>query len=127
MNGFILILTVYVLYRFIDKLTKETFGKGAIDTLIHILQGKDLLDLQDQAIENGLLQPDYYKLLHKLCQITGKTPLEIFKIARDEQGFGWTDENVEKHLSIYIKSGHTELPIYVETFLDEGKNYIINA
>jgi hypothetical protein len=128
MNGNILLkLTVFVIYRFIDRLCRQTFGKSALDCLIWRIQGKDLMDLQDQAVDSGLLQVDYRKLLEKLCKLTGKTPLEIFLLARDEKGFGWSDENVEKHLSIYIKSGCQELPNYVEVFLDDGKKHIIDA
>ena len=122
-----LALFAYLMYKYINRLCQETFGKSALDCLIWKITGKDLMVLQEQAIENGLLQVDYRKLLEKLCKITGKTTLEIFLLARDEKGFGWSDEHVEKHLSIYIKSGCQELPNYVEAFLDDGKKFIIDA
>jgi hypothetical protein len=105
---------------------KTTFGKNIIDVLQHISSGNSLMELQNDSIISGNLKLDYNKLLYKLVKVTEKSPIEIFLLARTEKGFGWNDKAVEKHCDQYLK-GFQELPNYVEAFIDDGKEFIINS
>ena len=63
-----------------------------------------------------------YKLLFvKLCNMQKLTPLELFKVARKETGFGWSDTEVQRHFDRWIAEGQVEFPNYVELFLDKVK------
>ena len=113
-NAIIDVVTILVVIVFWDRLLKSMTGKGLWDRYIEqIIPKKD-------PNEN-----DYQYLFELLCQQTGEKPIEIFKIARTEMGFGWNDEQVQKHLNTYVGGGCKELPNYVEAFIDQGKEYII--
>jgi hypothetical protein len=78
-------------------------------------------------MKNGKIEANYHLLFSKLQRVSGIAPLELFKIARTEMGFGHSDSAVERHLNQYIAGDCMELPNYVEAFLDQGRQYIIDA
>lgn len=120
----------YFFIRFVNILCKNIFGKSIIQILHELNSGKSLDEIQKEALEPVTLQSlneNYTKLFYKLCKLSEKTPLDIFKTARTEKGFGWPDSSVERHCQMWLDNGCKELPNYVEVFLDDGKDYIINA
>jgi len=69
------------------------------------------------AKKSLLTHQDY---LWKLKHITGKSEYDIFQIAAKEKG--WTDDWVETQFKLYLED--QTLPIYVQQFIEEGKEYI---
>ena len=115
----------YFLFRIVNILCKNIFGKSIIEILHELNSGKSLSEIQKEGFQDEPIS--YTKLFYKLCKVSEKTPLELFKTARTEKGFGWEDSSVERHCDMWIANGCKELPNYVEVFLDDGKDYIINA
>jgi hypothetical protein len=77
---------------------------------------------------------NYQALFDKLVRVAKdqgliNMPSDIFKIACKEKGFGWSDEHCERDFDKWMKYGFRDdsLPNYVELFLEDGKEYIINA
>ena len=111
-NAIIDILTIVAIFWFWDRYLKALTGKGLWDRYLQQVMPKRDTD-------------DSQYLFELLCRQTDKKPIEIFKIARTEMGFGWCDEQVKKHLETYVGGGCKELPNYVEAFVDKGKEYIL--
>ena len=116
------LLLLLIIAKFISRTCRIVFGKTFLEILREISGGKTIKDIQKDELA---LDPN--KLFYKLCKVSEKTPLEIFKTARTEKGFGWEDSSVERHLEMWIANGCDELPNYVESFLNDGKEYIINS
>lgn len=55
------------------------------------------------------------KLGMRFIMLTEVNPLALFKLASKDRGFGWSDDEVEQHYSIYIQTH--EFPNYVAMFL----------
>ena len=111
------IITIVVAFWAINKMSKALTGKTLRERLRERMTG--------EPIEVGIHETDYAALLAKFCKLTGMTQSEVFLLARTEKGFGHSDEKVRHHLSWYVKNG--ELPNYVESFLEDGRNFIYNA
>lgn len=104
-NAILDIFTMVAIFWFWDRYLKALTGKGLWDRL---------------RVKPDEPKPNLFELL---CKKTGKEPIELFKIARTEMGFGWSDAQVQDHFDKYIAT--KELPNYVEAFIDKGKDYII--
>jgi len=119
-NAILDVLILIAFLWFIDRLLVLRGDKGIFKRL---MEAEGFKHKQHNTIFRK--EDDYQYMFEKLCQVYEKTPLEMFKIARDEMGFGWSDERVEIHLSRWIKYGckDEDLPNYVEAFIDKGKEY----
>ena len=100
-----------------DRYVKAYSGKGLFERYMEMVM----------KATNGKAhhKDDPQYLFEKLCQKADMKPIEVFKIARTEMGFGWSDAQVEKHLEKYVGEGCKELPNYVEAFVEKGKEHIL--
>lgn len=129
------LILIYLLIRFVTSLCYKAFGKTPIELFVQvILKGKTLDSIQEEGLDSGKLKLDYQALFDKLVKISKsqgiiETPVDLFKIACKEKGFTWGEKQIEEHFNKWVKFGCQEdhLPNYVESFLFDGKDYIINA
>jgi hypothetical protein len=126
---------VFLMVMYVNGLVRRVFGKGLIELLVDVVtKGKTLKDIQNEQLDNGTLKLDYQALFDKLAKVSiaqglVNEPSDLFVIAKDEKGFGHSDDTCRKHFDRWIKYGFREedLPNYMEMFLDDGKEYIIQA
>ena len=107
----------------VNKMIKAKTGKSMFQR--HQERMQQLIG-EAEAKQTGDVTDDRF-LLNKLCQITDMTILDVFLTARDEMGFGHSDEKVQRHAELCANNRERELPNYVEAFLEKGKDYILNA
>lgn len=122
MNLITTILDVLIMFAALwalDRILKASGKKGIFDRY-----RKFIFKEKDVDAEAGV-DLDYPDLFKKFLSLTNMTPLDVFLTCRTEKGFGHSDDKVRHHLSWYTKTG--ELPNYVESFLEDGRNFIINA
>jgi len=123
------ILLMVVIVYFLNRWARKNFGVSYWTVFKNFWTGRgDKLRhevMMAHAEKTG--EYDYRLLFEKFCRITEISPGEAFKLARDHMGFGFTDSQVERHLDRFIMSGGQEVPNYLEAFLDQGKDYIIEA
>ena len=112
------VLILFVAAWAVDRMMKARGKKGLIDLIRN-------RSADDNVTEVGIKDLDYQALFIKFIALTGMTSLDAFLMARTEKGFGHSDEKVRHHLKWYTKTG--ELPNYVESFLEDGRNFIVNA
>ena len=118
------ILLVGGLLLILNHRFKKALGRNIFEVFRNYVKGESIID---QAMKDGRIEPNYFLLFNKLQRLTGIEPLELFKIARTEMGFGHSDDAVERHLNQFIAGNCETLPNYVEAFIDQGKQYIIDA
>jgi hypothetical protein len=122
------IIFIALLIVVLNHFSKKSFGVNYWVVFKNFWTGRHdkLKDLALAAhMKDGEIS--YFTLIEKLHQITDMERVDIFKLARTEMGFGFSDDQVEKHFTRYVESGHQEIPNYVEAFLDKGRDHIINA
>lgn len=125
MNPLDILLFAAILY-YANRWSKKNLGVSYWVVMKKFFTGR-MDDLAKNAQQEQSGQPDYQALFGKFCRVTGMDPVEAFKLARDHMGFGFSNEQVSLHFDAYLQSNCTQVPNYVEAFLDQGKEYIINA
>lgn len=64
----------------------------------------------------------YADLANRFSIITGVDPLGLFKLASKDRGFGWSENEIERHYLRFCED--REFPNYVELFLDHEEQNI---
>jgi len=128
------LLLLAAILIFMNRWSRKNFGTSYFQMLKNLFTGKMTLeDLRNRAAGVPIVpdEMNYQDLFLKFVKITGMKPLEAFKLARTHMGFGLSDRRVEMDFDIFtrnISGGKlSDLPNYVEAFLEQGKEKIINA
>ena len=129
------LLLLAAILIFMNRWSRKNFGMSYFQMLKNLFTGKTTLEGLRNIVEPRVpIVPDemnYQDLFLKFVKITGMKPLEAFKLARTHMGFGLSDHRVEMDFDIFtrnISGGKlSDLPNYVEAFLEQGKEKIINA
>ena len=120
------IIILYLVCRFLYKLCINVFKKGPIDILVYLVTGGKLEDLVTQEKATGRL--NFPMLFDKLCKMADKRPIEMCQIAAEEMGYRYiTKDQIERDYNTWMKFGFQDeqLPQYLESFIIQGKDYII--
>lgn len=103
------------------------------DRWIKLLTGRGILEriaprFFEQKEETGPPTPRERQmpLFESLCLANAVKPMELFKIARTESGFGWSDKDVERHYAEFVVTMPDRFPNYVENFLDKVEEALKN-
>lgn len=83
----------------------------------------------DGVLNYAMLFDKLFKLTKDNPEFDVKVPADLFYIACQEKGFGFSRERCDSDHLRWIKSGYSNesVPNYLEAFLDDGKQYIIDA
>ncbi len=82
--------------------------------------------INNKALARDSTKPlEYVELLYKLKMITGQSEYEIFKLAASEKGHA--EYKVDDDFSRYLRSNAEYLPVYLQQFLEDGREYIMDT
>ena len=119
------IILIGVLFYFANRWSKKNLGVSYWVVLKKFFTGR-LDDLTNNAQKKEGLT-SYQILFEKFCRVAHMDPLDAFKTASKHMGFGFTEGQIKAHFDQYLRSNCTQMPNYMESFLDQGKDYILNA
>lgn len=104
MNLIILLLWAFIMYLLFKSVNEQ--------------QKKRLAGRSEPTEE----QQHYQSLCNRFMTLVGATAPEAFYQMSKDRGFGWSQEECERHYIKFINTG--EFPNYVEMFLDKEEETI---
>jgi hypothetical protein len=104
-----------------DRMVKARTGRGLFERFLSGIKGQSISSMVQEKMDEQL--PPEVKLFKTFCERAEMKGYDAFKLACREMGFGFSDVNIGNHYEKFLKTG--ELPNYVESFLEKGKDYLL--